>query len=490
MTTIRREVQVEVDIDSREAGELIWGGERSGKHLVTATINPLTGDAAFADGSLPATSVANDSAAILALLGNVENKVVAKTDANTYYISVPKAGTKKSALVYEIKQGSVTATDSQGAPGEFFRVTKVTEVVRAVVATHAHAATSNAGDWTQSSFNLPGQAGNFGTGSWGTGLKYRATAVQNAWAEYSITVGESGRFTLGFRVGSGFSTSSKVSIDGVDADTFSLAAAATNIWIKEYQAAPGAHTVRITKLDAGAAALQCFGANFYDAADLPAGNSIDSWAYGRTSTYYKNASLGAIDYAMRSVGGDVWCGSFHGGETRSALSVLVDGVDISASAVGTIASGRDVIIDQTTSVDTGAGSVAITSRHRWQQSGGHAFSAIADCGEIEMTVLYTLMSVLEPGFSECVYPVPRDFSAQVTQSKDGIGPTEMVVMRNPTSGQRAATWCRQFSLAANAYGGAYLWHNPGTYTKPYNGPVIESAARPGRVAWTAIHAYF
>lgn len=41
MTTIRRDLQIEADIETREVGELIWGGERSGQRLVTATINPL-----------------------------------------------------------------------------------------------------------------------------------------------------------------------------------------------------------------------------------------------------------------------------------------------------------------------------------------------------------------------------------------------------------------------------------------------------------------
>lgn len=474
---------------SATLGENGWEIDAPNEQLVTAVTDPVTGGIELSGGLLAANSVANDSGAILALLGNVENKVVAKTDANSYYVSVPKAGTRKTALVYEIKQGSITSADSQGGAGEFFRVTKVTEVVRSMVAKHEPSAVNSAGDWSQVTYNLPGQAGAYGIGSWGASVKYRQTTVQNAWIEFSTVVGDSGQFTVGFQVASGQSASVKVSIDGVDVDTFSTVGS-SSVWLKPYSASPGAHTVRVTKLDAGSLPLRCFGTNFYDAADLPAGNGIDSWAYGRTANFYKS-NVGAIDYAMRSVVGDKWCGSYHGGETRAALAVLVDGVDISAAATGTIAAGRDVIIDQTTSVDTGAGSVAIKSRHRWQQSGGHAFSAIADCGEIEMSYFYTLMSVLEPAFAECVYPVARDYTAQATQSKDAVGPTEMVVMRNPTTGQRAAVWCRQFGVAENAYGGAYLWHNPGTYTKPYNGPAVESdGAVLGKFGWTALHAYF
>lgn len=52
MTTIRRDLQIEADIETREVGELIWGGERSGQHLVTATTNPLTGRVKESVGSL------------------------------------------------------------------------------------------------------------------------------------------------------------------------------------------------------------------------------------------------------------------------------------------------------------------------------------------------------------------------------------------------------------------------------------------------------
>lgn len=458
--------------------------------VVTATFSAQGVGSIAADGY----SGQADAPAISALLGAVEPKVLAKADANNWYLLVPKAGTRGTGLLYQLSQGSAVGDAGAGSVGggnyNLLRVAKVVEVLRGVGCQHTPSGTS--GTWTgPSSYSFAGQASGFGVGAWSS-VKYYQTTEQNAYKEYSVTVGKGGKFSLGFIVGTGKSTAVKVTLDTVDVDTFSLVASASGEWIKEYSAAPGVHAVRVTKTDANTNPMQVFGANFYDAANFPDGNNLDSLGYARTANYYKNASTGAIEYAMQAAGTGKFAGSFHGGETRSVFKILVDGTDVSAGATGSVYAGRDVRLVQETSVDTTAGTVAVQSTTQFLRSGGHVFSAVADAGTVPLSFFYTHMDVLEVGFNRMVFPRTIDFSGYADNSQVAIGPAELTMMENSTTGQRAATWSRQFETAYNAYKGARVWVSSGVYNKPYNGPAVafDAGAALGTFAWSSIHAYF
>lgn len=434
-----------------------------------------------------------DAPAIQSLFGGVTPKVIARADANNFYLLMPKSGPCGTGLLYQISQGVAVGDAGAGSVGtnyQFFRVAKVVETLRGVGCLHTPSVTS--GTWSgPTSYSFAGQASGFGIGAWSS-VKYYQTTEQNAYKEYAVTVGRGGKFSVGFVVGTGKTTGAKVSIDGVDVDTFSLVTAAADVWIKEYSAAPGAHTVRITKTDAGATPLQVFGCNFYDADQFPDGNNLDALGYARTANYYKNTSTGAIDYAMQAAGTGKFAGSFHGGETRSALKILVDGTDISAAATGAVYAGRDIRLVQDTTVNTTAGNVTVQSVTQFLRAGGHTFQATADCGTVPLSYFYTHMDVVEVGFNKLNYPQTIDLSGYADNSQIKLGPSELTVLENPATGQRSATWCRQFETAYNSYKGARVWVSSGNYFKPYNGPVVDYSAGVaiGKLAWASAHAYF
>lgn len=448
----------------------------------------LTGKATSSQYSAQA-----DAPTIQALFGSVTPKIIARADANNFYLLMPKAGTRGTGLLYQISQGSAVGDAGAGSVGtnyQLFRVTKVIETLRGVGCLHTPSGTS--GTWSgPTSYSFSGQASGFGIGAWNS-VKYYQTTEQNAYKEYSVTIGKGGKFSVGFIVGTGKTTGAKVSIDGVDVDTFSLVASATDVWIKEYSAAPGTHTVRVTKTDAGVTPLQVFGCNFYDADQFPDGNNLDSLGYARTANYYKNTSTGAIEYAMQAAGTGKFAGSYHGGETRSALKILVDGLDISAAATGAVYAGRDIRLVQDTTVNTTAGSVAVQSVTQFLLAGGHTFTATADCGSVPLSYFYTHMDVVEVGFNKLTYPQTIDMSEYENNSQIKLGPSELTVLENPTTGQRSATWSRQFETKYNSYKGARVWVSEENYFKPYNGPVVDysTGAAIGKLSWTSAHAYF
>lgn len=83
MTTIRRDLQIEADVDTREVGELIWGGERSGQHLVMATVNPLTGGKAdISIGGAPEGGTGLSALAALGLAATRRVDLVMIGDSN------------------------------------------------------------------------------------------------------------------------------------------------------------------------------------------------------------------------------------------------------------------------------------------------------------------------------------------------------------------------------------------------------------------------
>lgn len=438
-------------------------------------------------------SLQSDSIHAGSLLGAVDSKILAKADANNWYLLVPKAGTRTTGLLYQLSQGSAVGDAGAGSVGtnyQLLRVAKVIETLRGVACLHTPSGTS--GTWSgPTAYSFTGQASGFGIGAWNS-TKYYQTTEQNAYKEYSVTVGKAGRFSVGFVVGTGKTGAAKVSIDGVDVDTFSLVASAADVWIKEYSAAPGVHTVRVTKTDANTNPMQVFGANFYDADRFPDGNNLDSLGYARTANYYKNGSTGAIEYAMQGAGTGKFAGSFHGGETRSVFKLLVDGTDVSGAATNSVYAGRDIRIVQETSIDTTVGIVTTQSTTQFLRSGGHVFSAAVDAGTVPLSYFYTHMDVVEAGFNRLVYPVTLDLSGYADNSQIALGPNEMTVLENPTTGQRSATWARQFETKYNTYQGARIWVSTGLYNKPYNGPAVgyNSGAALGKFSWTSVHSYF
>jgi hypothetical protein len=457
--------------------------------LITNSSNVIAGVSNYAPTA--------DQVTIQSLFGDVTSKVIAKQDANNWYMAAPKSGGRSTGLIYVIGKGKAlgdSGASSVGGAGDaqysLFRVVQVIESIIALGCHHTPSGTS--GTWTgPTQWTVPGSASGFGLGAWNA-IKYYDSTVQNSYNEYSITVGDSGKFSVGFLVGSGRATGVKVTLDTVDIDTFSTVASSTAFWSKEYTASPGTHTVRVTKTDAGAGPLQIIGCNCYYADRFPVGNSIDAMGYARTANRYKFTSTGAIEYAMQGAGTGKFAGSFHGGETAVSQVVSVDGADVTASANGTVLAGLDIKFVQDTLVDTTVGTVSIQSTTQFRQAGGHSFYASADFGTTPLSFMYTHMDVLELGFSALAYPLTIDFTGYANNSEVPIGATEITIMRNPTTGQQAATWSRQQVLDYNKYSGARVWCSAGNYFKPYNGPVVDYSAGTtlGKLGWSSMHAYF
>lgn len=393
-----------------------------------------------------------------------QRSIIGRAGVGVYYV-IQKKESGTGGLMFRMETGIVTSTSSVGAPAELLRVTNVLDLVQAV-AFKRNSSVSNAAHWSRTT---PTYSGESSRTSINSGAQYDRTTTQNAWIEYTCTVPATGNLHIGLYGTAGSSSSVKVTVDGVDVETFSLVTTPTGVVVKTYAVGAGAHTVRVTKLDSSAAGLQIYGVNFVSLENLHTASDMtdqDCLGYHFTANDYIT-NKGAADYAISSKTANLLAGSYHGGETiisrvfRSAIGDV-------ALAVNGVAAVSSLGVEQQTLIAWGNGEFLRTaSIHRFG-SGQYALSYKMS-GSVLASYFFSVMSTTASSFNEITAPVSHTFTG-LGETID-LGDVTSVTQRNSTTGQTITNTFSPQDLTNNSQG-AYVLEVPGSYNKVYYGPIV------------------
>lgn len=418
----------------------------------------------------------------------ISPKIVAFNTADSVYVVTPKAN-RSGAVMCEMVRNVTTTLDSMGGSQERWRRARTYNLKDAWICKKN--ATTLSGTWSTYTPTFADVA----TGATGpatlTNLPARTTTTNGDYAEYSVSVGQDGKFTLGFLMTGSSCTDALISIP---ADTTFTAqhintrrtGVSNQTMQAEFTYRPGSHTVRVTHNGTTGNTLYVFGANFRSVLSNASWNvnpgSYDAWGYARDDSYY-NLSDGANDFAVFSHIDQKWAGSYHGGETASSAAVWrLDGTVFTPTS-GAPVIGRDVVIEQQTTIAWATESLTSWSTDRFTLDGSHAFSA-AFTGSVTAETFITGMSTsyatasgaaFTGGFTQIISPKLLNITGE---SRNQLPRSNRYVQRNPTTGQRITLDVTVHpDYTRNAYGGLHVWGSiSGPYCKPYNAPIHDASA--------------
>jgi hypothetical protein len=259
------------------------------------------------------------------------------------------------------------------------------------------------------------------------------TATNGAYVTYTVDIPDGVAFTKALAWAStGSATSVNISVDGTVVKNVSLQVA-TPAW-KEIHipVSPGTHTITFTTAVSGYMSIG--GVNMIELKDYKKGYNFDQLVVNHeTESNYYITNGGSIDYALLDADTDLFCGSYHGGETkRSEPIFLLDGEAITLTD-GQIHVGNVFEIEQATNI---VGKINTNSRHIFRCDGMAEFEVYFD-GDINLKELFTNMTTTHTDYTLVTYPVYVDTTA------DGfyylpLG-CDYVVQKNPTNNQKIIT---------------------------------------------------
>lgn len=319
-----------------------------------------------------------------------------------------------------------TSAISVGGAGQLLRIVEVLNVTEALTLKHAEAANSDAVKWITGSVNYGHLLVNTRTNS-GT-----APAIGD-WIEYSVTI-PAGIFGIECLIygSSSSSTNVTVAVDGVSVQSNVSFNRNPVAWIRHYiPISPGTHTIRFTTQTAQFMSIA--GVCVSDLYNYKKGLSYDRAIVahqGSTNQYVTNG--GAMDYAMFDSDVQKFCGSYHGGETRSRLQYLVDGTAVTL-VDNDYRIGEVIEIEQDTRIN---GKIDGYNRQIFRSDGARELELVLGNGSINLTKLFVNMTTTHDSFDEVLYP------KRVTIGADGdyqLKLCNLVVQKNAENNQKVTT---------------------------------------------------
>jgi hypothetical protein len=243
-------------------------------------------------------------------------------------------------------------------------------------------------------------------------------------------------------------------------------------------------TVRVTHTGTGGTALGVIGVNFYELKDWN-GDDYDSFAYYRHDEMFSEylTQSSSNDTVIQEFNSQIYGVAYHGGETNLVHDWYVDGLLVNpppppeGSPEGTIGGfivGKRIELHTSADVDWGSvngGSVSITAK--WEFGLGTVnHTARYKGNNLEVRELYAHMFGTHQSFSEIIYPDYVNLATKPDNSRNNVGRTNKIVLRNPTTGQTYTGELTLYEREQNRYGGVHVWKKVGQYHKVYYGPVL------------------
>lgn len=388
------------------------------------------------------------------------------TVASRVYICSPQSGGPGYQL-YELRRGVTTTTGSLGGNAELLRVTSIYN--QSVAWVGRHAALSSSGNWAETQYTPAG-----------TTTKFLATALESIDRYWALSGGVGGEYiefnvpfnsdrdaNLQFYLTPGSATDAQISIDGGVPETLDLSTSTAGVYRHALKASPGFHTVRVTAPSGGT--VNVFGANYEDIRDAGRYDFTGGFVtWGGDEKW--TSGEGANDYAILDADSGLFGGSFHGGETLSEESYIVDGQEVSLQGAPII--GQQIRIRQRTEIDWGNGSLVNSdSEHSFDRDGGYRLD-IAFTGDVRSSTFYSAMHTTPESYTHVTFPDFADLAAQ----PDGFHAfrrTDTIVQRDPSTSRQIRTRVSLVDDRGNVYGGPAVRKVTGSYNKFYYGPAIS-----------------
>ena len=318
-----------------------------------------------------------------------------------------------------------TPTDSVGGNSQFWRLTRLIELVSAALySTVAH--TAQSGTWTTGiSVEMRPGAGN---GGQTLSLDRTQTTGGTGYREYAVTVPASGRVGFVFAVSSSAPEaitltcgSATVTFDPRRTLAYANKAELVVAWLAG--CTPGAGTLRVTHAGTSGKNMYVLGPLVADLtmmmpATLPANTALVTTfdVSGRVIDH-----IGAVELAIYDSDTSLWCGSYHGGHSGSATFVF-DDVVTDVSATGGIWLAKDIKIRQSGDI---VSKLAVESLHQFRNASEFACT-ISASGAINATSFYTAMAT-----TNIEWTVVNGVTYPVDGAKYPIGPVAWISQSNP-----------------------------------------------------------
>lgn len=390
--------------------------------------------------------------------GGVSPKLI-QNSAGAYLITTQKPN-KQGYVRFRLKDGIVTTVESQGGKGEFLRVIEVIEVVESFFMMNIPSANSDPTIWGTSPINYVV----LGKGQQSIPSASITTKTAGAWVEYQVATPRGVReIEALIYKSSGSSDNINISVDGINVLTGVSFMDATAGFRKIRIPLPtsGTHTVRFTTVKS--ANMTIGGVNLVDLKDYKPEYNYDycvNVANNNGNQYV--TSTGAMDYALLDADTNLWCGSYHGGETRTRISFVFDGIEL------TVADGQFKIfntleIEQETNI---MDKVNTFSRQIFNSDGERELQVIFK-GNIKLKTMFVNMATTLDTFTDVLYPVKDSLTAtDRVYLPDG---TNYVIQKNPTTNQKCITILNQKKISSKET--PFIKKLAGSYCKVYNSNV-------------------
>lgn len=319
---------------------------------------------------------------------NISPKLVYSSNGHIFIVS--KKANGKGYIRIRLRDDIVdSSSSSAGGSAELLRPVEVLNCSECFVLT-----TSSYGDsvtnWVTTT--LP-------YGVFQVPCKSLTAPTANAYVEYKITIPQGVNSIKALVWNSNASSDSvNISVDGVVKISNSSFKNSTSQWGYIYiPVTPGEHIIRFTTVNSGYMTIA--GIGVVELKDWENGYSYDFFVdvSDTINPYITNG--GAIDYALWDSDTGLYCGSFHGGETRVSLNMITDGDTVN------LTEGKSVIcnifeVEQQTNI---ASKINTYSRYIFKNDCTIEFEVYFN-GNINLKALFTNMTTSHTNFSLCLYP--------------------------------------------------------------------------------------
>lgn len=328
------------------------------------------------------------------------NRKLVKKIGNDVFVYSKKPSSEKEYIRFKLGEGASIGTTNQsvGTNYEFLRCYDVVKVSDLFMLKHTPKSFSENVNWITLNINY---SNNFDFVV-PVEVYKQETKVSGSWIEYEVNtpINTNEIKTMVYK-SNGSSSDITISVDGIEVvKNYSLQDSNAGFYnIPIPISISGKHVIRFTTNVAGymnIAGVCCIGLDDFDNA-----YDLDYLVEASTTNGEYVKSNGAMDYAILDKDTELWCGSYHGGESRTSLKFIIDG-----NVLSTLDNNKNYIcksfeIEQETNL---VNKLTTYSRQIFYYDGEIELQVIFN-GNMNVKTLFTNMSTTKDTFTDIIYPV-------------------------------------------------------------------------------------
>lgn len=328
------------------------------------------------------------------------NRKLVKKIGNDVFVYSKKPSSEKEYIRFKLGEGASIGTTNQsvGTNYEFLRCYDVVKVSDLFMLKHTPKSFSENVNWITLNINY---SNNFDFVV-PVEVYKQETKVSGSWIEYEVNtpINTNEIKTMVYK-SNGSSSDITISVDGIEVvKNYSLQDSNAGFYnIPIPISISGKHVIRFTTNVAGymnIAGVCCIGLDDFDNA-----YDLDYLVEASTTNGEYVKSNGAMDYAILDKDTELWCGSYHGGETRTSLKFIIDGNVLSELDNNKNYICKSFEIEQETNL---VNKLTTYSRQIFYYDGEIELQVIFS-GNMNVKTLFTNMSTTKDTFIDIIYPV-------------------------------------------------------------------------------------